>query len=350
MIKKCLKCGQEKDVCEFNKDKNREDGLCPYCKNCKSEDTKRRKELRKKSLENQPPPISEKLCPKCNIVKPTSEFGRDYSKTTTIATYCKECVQTFPSQMADHRNIKRRELRQKNKERDKEKNKLEKKLYYQRHKKERIKKAEEYYLKNKEKILEKQRSRYEENKENHSKKAKEYRAKNSETIKQKKREYYQQPEVRRHATQKNRQWKKNNPEKRREMDRRYLNKDPIRKIIRNMRTRIYTILNRTGSEKANHTIKMLGCSRKFLKEHLESQFYSYINEYGKTINMSWDNFGSGSGTWQVDHVVALTLFNLNNKEEQLIANHWTNLQPLWFHDHIVKSKLDLELKKDLNLK
>ena len=75
----------------------------------------------------------------------------------------------------------------------------------------------------------------------------------------------------------------------------------------------------------------------------------YTDEYGKIVNMSWNDFGNGPKTWQVDHIVALMLFNLNNKDEQLIANHWTNLQPLWFHDHVAKSKLDMELKKYLNI-
>ena len=33
----CLKCRESKDVCEFNKDKNRSDGLQPLCKTCNKE-------------------------------------------------------------------------------------------------------------------------------------------------------------------------------------------------------------------------------------------------------------------------------------------------------------------------
>jgi cobalamin-dependent methionine synthase I len=33
--KKCSKCGVEKALCEFNKNKNAKDGLCPSCKECR---------------------------------------------------------------------------------------------------------------------------------------------------------------------------------------------------------------------------------------------------------------------------------------------------------------------------
>jgi hypothetical protein len=33
--KKCSKCHETKDVCEFTKDKNKVDGLFLYCKTCK---------------------------------------------------------------------------------------------------------------------------------------------------------------------------------------------------------------------------------------------------------------------------------------------------------------------------
>ena len=47
---------------------------------------------------------------------------------------------------------------------------------------------------------------------------------------------------------------KNNPEKRREMQKRYFNKNPIRKIIRNLRWRISDTLNECNGDKAGHTI------------------------------------------------------------------------------------------------
>ena len=71
-----------------------------------------------------------------------------------------------------------------------------------------------------------------------------------------------------------------------------------------------------NSKKFYHTMELLGCTPKFLKDWLEHQFDS---------KMSWKNYGS---YWQIDHVKACTLFDLTKKEEQLACFNWTNLSPL----------------------
>jgi len=53
--------------------------------------------------------------------------------------------------------------------------------------------------------------------------------------------------------------------------------------------------------------------------------------------MTWDNYGLGTGKWQIDHIVNLNSFNLSNRKELLKACHFSNLQPLWFDDHIKKT-------------
>lgn len=45
--KKCSKCGEVKDICEFTKDKNRLDGLFVYCKVCKRSSAKKEYEKNK---------------------------------------------------------------------------------------------------------------------------------------------------------------------------------------------------------------------------------------------------------------------------------------------------------------
>jgi hypothetical protein len=45
--KKCSKCGQIKNICEFTKDKNRVDGLFVYCKECKRNSAKKEYEKNK---------------------------------------------------------------------------------------------------------------------------------------------------------------------------------------------------------------------------------------------------------------------------------------------------------------
>ena len=267
-----------------------------------------------------------KQCSRCKQIKNSDCFGNSRNTMDGKRFDCKECrKKVYYENQEEMLNQKR--------------------MSYIKHKGKRLSKMKQLYSEDPEYYKQKSNEYYKNNKEKILERSKEYRAKNAEVIKQRKAEYYQRPEVRSHATIKNREWKRNNPEKRRAMEKRYFDKDPIRKIIRGMRTRIFTVLKRKGAHKAGHTIKQLGCTPEFLKQHLESQFHSYVNELGETIEMSWDKFGNGPGTFQVDHIVALCLFNLDNEDEQLIANHWTNLQPLWFHDHNIKSQQDLELKQ-----
>lgn len=267
-----------------------------------------------------------KQCSRCKQTKDSDCFGNSRNTMDGKRFDCKECRKKV--YYANHDKMLE------DKSRD----------YYQ-HKTERLKACKDRYKRNREQYLQKSNEYYNLNKEKVSKQRKEYRERNSEVIKQKKRDYYQRPEIKIKNVERTKLWKRNNPEKCRAMEKRYFNKSPMRKIIKNMRTRIFTVLKRKGAHKAGHTIKQLGCTPEFLKQHLESQFHSYVNERGETIEMSWDKFGNGPGTFQVDHIVALCLFNLDNEDEQLIANHWTNLQPLWFHDHNIKSQQDLELKQ-----
>ena len=69
--------------------------------------------------------------------------------------------------------------------------------------------------------------------------------------------------------------------------------------------------------------ELIGCSRKFLREYLEKQFKP---------GMTWDNHGK----WHIDHIKPLDKFDPNNIEDVKIANHYTNLQPLWAAENIRK--------------
>lgn len=71
----------------------------------------------------------------------------------------------------------------------------------------------------------------------------------------------------------------------------------------------------------------LGCTMPRLLEYLESKWL---------IGMTWDNYGKGVEKWTLDHIKPLSVFNLEDKSEQLAAVHYTNLQPLWWIDNIRK--------------
>ena len=97
----------------------------------------------------------------------------------------------------------------------------------------------------------------------------------------------------------------------------------------NLRVRFRKALQR-GS-KVGSAIKDLGCSIDFLKNHLESQFYSR-SKTGE--EMTWGNYGRKG--WHIDHIKPLSSFNLEDRFELLQACHYTNLQPLWAEDNLAK--------------
>lgn len=123
---------------------------------------------------------------------------------------------------------------------------------------------------------------------------------------------------------------KNDPillKKRREWSNNYFSqraKEDIEfRIIKNLRTRLYTWFARTG-EKKNTSIKSLvGCSKKYLVKYLENKFKS---------GMTWKNYGE----WHIDHIKPLSKFNIKDQKEIEIAMHYTNLQPLWAPENLSK--------------
>ena len=92
-------------------------------------------------------------------------------------------------------------------------------------------------------------------------------------------------------------------------------KDNISSLLR------MSIINQ-GWSKDSKTQEYLGCDWETFKEHLESQF---------TEGMSWDNHGE----WHYDHIYPVSL--AQTEEDMFIFNHYTNFQPLWAKDNLVKS-------------
>ena len=134
-----------------------------------------------------------------------------------------------------------------------------------------------------------------------------------------------QKRIPKEATLRQRLLRQTNPEKARASDAarkaRYFAKNPLAKAKKNMRQRIYQVTRRLSLGKLSGKSSMHGCSKEYLKFHFEQLFQP---------GMSWANYG----LWHVDHIVPLS--SAKTLETVLILCHYTNLQPLWAIDNILK--------------
>lgn len=105
--------------------------------------------------------------------------------------------------------------------------------------------------------------------------------------------------------------------------------DPKFRALKNLRQRHWLVFK--GKIR---TTENLGCNTKELKDYIESIF---------TPGMNWDNYGFGDGKWVIDHIIPVSMVELDingnvldNKFNHKLV-HYTNLQPLWFLDNARKS-------------
>jgi predicted nucleotidyltransferase len=98
------------------------------------------------------------------------------------------------------------------------------------------------------------------------------------------------------------------------------------RLERRLRTRLADALS--GRQRFASSVRDLGCIIPELKTYLSSLWLE---------GMNWDNWGRGHGKWHVDHKRPLASFDLTDPDQQKIACHYTNLQPLWKEDNLRKS-------------
>lgn len=91
---------------------------------------------------------------------------------------------------------------------------------------------------------------------------------------------------------------------------------PHVRLIGNMRRRLCLALN--GKAKSASTMRLVGCDRDALVKHIEGHFKD---------GMGWHNYGMSG--WVVDHIIPVSLFDMNLADHQRACFHFLNLQPLW---------------------
>ncbi len=99
-------------------------------------------------------------------------------------------------------------------------------------------------------------------------------------------------------------------------------RDPNYKLANALRTRLHRAINGPTQGLA---VKLLGCSVDVARKHIERQFLP---------GMSWANYGYD--TWHIDHIKALSTFDLTDPDQLARACHYKNLRPMWAFDNMSK--------------
>ncbi len=144
-----------------------------------------------------------------------------------------------------------------------------------------------------------------------------------------------QEKMKKEARERMRILKIKNPEKVKKASRIYYKKkmkDPSKKIKQRISNRIHKWLKTKGEKKHNTTQILLGCSKNFLRKHIEEQFYDHPISGEK---MSWKNYTHKG--WHIDHKIPLASFNMLDKKQVNKACHYSNLQPLWAEENLAKA-------------
>lgn len=123
-------------------------------------------------------------------------------------------------------------------------------------------------------------------------------------------------------------WQLKNPKRKKEIGnnfyRKHWDNDINFRVKTLVRNRILALLKNNNISTTSKCLQLLGISIPEYKKYLETLFIT---------GMTWGN----QGEWHIDHIKPLSSFDLKNKEEQKIAFHYTNTQPLWAIENFKKS-------------
>lgn len=136
-------------------------------------------------------------------------------------------------------------------------------------------------------------------------------------------------------------WRKNNRERinklkresykkdktsKRQSDKKYqankIKTEPLYKLKIRIRTRLYQFFKTKGVKKYYSTAALLGLEYKEIFIYIQNKFID---------GMTWGNYG----LWHIDHIIPLS--SAKTPQEIIRLCHYTNLQPLWALDNIIKS-------------
>ena len=109
--------------------------------------------------------------------------------------------------------------------------------------------------------------------------------------------------------------------KRRDYYRRKMKTDPLFKLKKNVRGRIYSYTKYVGKSKT--TFEIVGLTAQELKIYIENKF---------TNGMTWENYGPYG--WHIDHKIPL--HSAKTEKDLYDLCYYTNLQPMWWNENLKK--------------
>lgn len=219
-----------------------------------------------------------KICPKCKKEKGFNDFHKHKRTKDGLACRCKECSLN------------------------------DKKEYYEKNKDKVKEKVKEYRDKNLDKVKENVKNHYN---------------KNRDSLLEYKRKYHIDNEERKKFL--NFKWRKENKDKLREYSRDHIADKRKNDVLFKIKDRIAGLIRSSivskGYKKLHRTEAILGCTIEEFKHYIESKFIE---------GMSWDNHGE----WHLDHKTPVSWGK--NEDEVYRLNHYTNFQPLWKDENLIK--------------
>lgn len=316
----CIRCGETKSLGEFffEKRSGRYLNFCAACDKKYHKEYHERMKAKNAGKVVEVDPNKTKVCVKCGVEKPLTEFYVD-SSTGKIINTCKLCKRSYnKSHYEDNKeyiSVKSKEYREANKERldayhaDYRKKNAEKRREYSR----------QYHYDHIDEVKVKSRIYRQTHKEEIRERDKKYAATHREQIRETSRKY--------------------RAEHREEVARYHINYrrerckvDPLFKLDIQIRAMIRYSFKRRGYKKNSRTYKIVGCDFDTLNEHLRKTWlYNYGTEYN-------------GEPYHIDHIIPLATAKTEKDVERLC--HYTNLQLLKPQDNLIKKdKLDWALDK-----
>lgn len=99
--------------------------------------------------------------------------------------------------------------------------------------------------------------------------------------------------------------------------------DPEYMLRIRLRSRIKYAVRAGRASKKGACMNLVGCTAE--------QFVKYIERLFEP-GMSWEN----KGLWHIDHIIPVSAFDLTTEAGQQAAFHYTNMQPMWAKDNLIK--------------